>query len=89
MMDALEYLKERNRMWDVSQVSVEVEEDENPAEAVRIVEEWSREHPKMTNARKFEEVFGVKYDPYEEYDDAVMLKLPPEWWDAEYKEPES
>lgn len=71
-----------------------------PAEAVSIVEQWSREHPVMTNAQKFEEVFGEKPDR------SIGGRLCPpialrkskdcnincfeckQWWDEPYKEPE-
>ena len=70
-MDALEYLKEKNRMCyrnsEYQHCSIcpfESEccqcEDDRPEEAVRIVEEWSKAHPKQTNADKFKEVFGVE-----------------------------
>ena len=38
-------------------VSVE-SECSDPTETVRIVEEWSKEHPIQTRAEKFREVFG-------------------------------
>ena len=33
----------------------------NPEEAERIIMKWAAEHPIMTNARKFEEVFGFSF----------------------------
>ena len=61
-----------------------------------IIEQWSKEHPIITNARKFEEVFGSKR-PHElvscdvcdiagDYAKVKMQKT--EWWDEPYKEPE-
>lgn len=52
-------------------------------EAVEVVEKWSKEHPKITNAMKFEEVFGFKLsrsDPSSEY-----LYMPENWLNQEYK----
>ena len=34
----------------------------NSYEAIEIVEKWAKEHPIVTNAMKFKEVFGVEYD---------------------------
>lgn len=70
-MDAIEYLKEKERMCrscycdkcgmsedDGSMCCSSCTEQTKPEEAVRIVEKWSRAHPVQTNAQKFEEVFG-------------------------------
>ena len=51
-----------------------------PEQAVAIVEQWSKEHPIMTNKMKFEEVFGKTCD-----ESGVLAR--PSWWEAEYKEP--
>lgn len=58
---------------------------ESPAEADRIIMQWSKEHPAMTNRRKFEEVFG--------HDIVSMLEISchnsaclSAWLDEEYKE---
>lgn len=58
---------------------------ENPEEAERIIMEWSKEHPAITNRRKFEEVFG--------HDITSMLEISchnsaclSAWLDEEYKE---
>ena len=67
-MDAELYLKERERLLksvtnedDRTEIMHKVfcKERDNPAEAVCIVEEWSKAHPIQTNAQKFEEVFGI------------------------------
>ena len=71
--------KEENYSCDVFEVK-------HPKEYVSIVKQWSKEHPKehpvVTNAMKFEEVFGyfapVQGRPY----------MPSTWWDEPYKEPE-
>ena len=63
----------------------------DPAEAVRIVEEWSNEHPIQTNAQKFEEVFGFK--PYTDMkwaaaNDEYAAELHDTvWWDMPYEAP--
>lgn len=80
-MDAVEYIKEFNRMCK-SHVGCEYcgikkyikdrlgEEHSVPCKDFRvaypertiaIVEKWSKEHPIVANAMKFEEVFGVKF----------------------------
>lgn len=73
MIDALKFLNEKARMCE-SYYSCDVCPftkaggrpmpmcpewvNENPEQAVRIVEEWSKAHPIQTNADKFKEVFG-------------------------------
>ena len=52
---------------DTNEIGCVYWEETDPAEAVRIVEEWSKAHPKQTNADKFREVFGK--DPIEMYGD--------------------
>ena len=34
--------------------------NEHPEAVVRVVEEWSKEHPIQTNGEKLKEVFGIK-----------------------------
>lgn len=51
----------------------------NPAEAERIIMQWSAKHPIVTNAMKFKEVFG--YD----FQDAFGALGCSEWLDDEYK----
>lgn len=89
-MDAVEYLKERARMCKqplcdqcefngTGYAQCFGYENMYPKECVSIVEQWSREHPVMTNAQKFEEVFGyfapVQGRPY----------MPSTWWNEPYK----
>lgn len=72
---------------------------ENPETAVTVVEKWAAEHPVVTNAQKFEEVFGRKID---RYSDKLPAVCPPDrhgcsisntcgkcaaWWDEPYVEP--
>jgi len=58
---------------------------EHPEEADNIIMQWSKEHPAITNRRKFEEVFG--------HDITSMLEISchnsaclSAWLDNEYKE---
>lgn len=54
-------------------------EETDPAEAVRIVEEWSKAHPIQTNGNKFREVFG---------DEAIYEAMKSiYWWDMPYEAP--
>mgnify|MGYP003298736956 CR=1 FL=1 len=88
-MNAVDFLKERARMCKFFANSCSecpIFEfgcgSSNYEETVSAVEQWSKEHPVMTNAMKFEEVFGCFAPaggwPY----------LPQSWWDEPYKEPE-
>lgn len=52
---------------------------EFPEEADSIIMQWSKEHPIVTNAMKFKEVFG--YD----FQDAFGALGCSEWLDDEYK----
>lgn len=88
-MDAVEYLKERARMCNSYERCSECPllnvgcGESNPDETVDIVEQWSREHPVMTNAQKFEKVFGK--DALDILDLSCELDI---WLDQPYKEPE-
>ena len=53
----------------------------NPEIAVSIVEKWAAEHPRMTNAQKFKEVFGMKPE-YCRGTDTTST-----WWAIPYEEP--
>lgn len=59
-----------------------------PDKAVIIVDEWSRQHPIVTNRDKFAEVFGAM-----SFAAFVWNNLKSggydEWWDKEYKAPTS
>lgn len=70
-------------------------EFEYPEEATELIRKWAEEHPVMTNADKFKEVFG--FIPYgtealcmsdkscDHYDcNDCEFKA---WWNEEYKEP--
>ena len=55
--------------------------DEKLEKLVSEIEQWSKEHPIITNARKFEEVFGW---PQADID---SLRYARAWWDEPYEEP--
>ena len=69
-----------------------------PDKAVEVVTKWSKEHPILTNAQKFEEVFGyppqspigMSCPPKPETWDCSALECPVcmKWWDEPYKESE-
>lgn len=95
-MEAIDYLKESNRMCEsfenchecpLNMASRKYEETcrfmtkTHPAEVVEVIEQWSKEHPIITNVRKFKEVFGVLPTDY------VMGRSRETWWDKPYKEP--
>lgn len=93
-MDAVKFLEEKERMCKSVKQCYDCPLDSGktditvccqdlltyyPKEAVKAVEQWSNEHPVMTNGAKFEEVFGRTY-----------MSLPSfvgEWLEQEYKEP--
>lgn len=103
MMDAVKYLKAMDRMCKSHETCGECglafgkEEGcgryvfDHPAEAVRIVEEWSKAHPIQTNADKFKEVFG--FEPYADMawaaaNDEYAAELhDTAWWDMPYEAP--
>ena len=54
-MDAVKFLQERNRMYEsgAATPSIGLEDDYNPVNAVKIVEEWSAAHPRRTRQSVF------------------------------------
>lgn len=83
-MDAVEFFKEKDRMCQASRGYIVCAlMDGRYEEAVEIVEKWSKEHPKITNGMKFEEVFGFKISRSNE--SGEYLYLPENWLDQEYK----
>ena len=54
--------------------------DEDIQCQIKIVEQWSKEHPIITNARKFKEIFGLPAH--------CMIDQDAQWWDEPYEEPE-
>lgn len=89
-MDAVNFMKESIRMCrsleGCDECPLEKEDmcvdygnvDGNEEKAVLLVEQWSKEHPIVTNWQKFQEVFGTAIDP---------VTATVDWWSAEYKEP--
>lgn len=65
----------------------------NPDEAEKIVSEWAKEHPIVTNRKKFEEVFGfnIMTKPEKEEDFTMsrdeLLSRVEKWLQQEYKPP--
>jgi len=103
-MDAVMYHKERNRMCDLkcagchfSQGNCKLQELEHddPAEAVRIVEDWSKAHPIQTRRDKFKEVFGANAENMACNLSCTCMGYPENctdcaitaWWDAPYEMP--
>lgn len=92
-MEAIEFLKEYARMCNECKACYEcplkgttcsIGEDLSEEQMINIVdktEQWSIEHPTITNIQKFKEVFGVLPTDY------VMGRSRETWWDKPYKEP--
>ena len=86
-MDAVEYLKTMKRMCDQYECNtcplsgnnscVYDGNPEDPEEVVKIVEQWLKEHPVITNADKLIKVFGK----------IRLFDITPEWLRQEYREP--
>lgn len=66
-----------------------------PQEAEKIIMDWAKEHPIMTNAEKFKEVFGFKMPKFQ-IDACFGFECPQEdckgcehynFWKTEYVEP--
>ena len=105
-MEALEFLREYNRMCVVNKdchgcplkgttcsLGAELSETQM-AIIVDKTEQWSKEHPIITNAQKFEEVFGQKHSfslMFGRFRDISPepIFLESDWWNEPYKEPES
>jgi hypothetical protein len=111
MMNAVEYYKEQKRMcanYNYCNECPLAEKAEGdgfdyctawqrlyPEEAVRIVEEWSKEHPIQTRRAKFREVFGEEptiklvraMSGYGVGENATVIMDLTEWWDAPYEAP--
>lgn len=88
-MRAADYLREKQRMCHSIQFCGEcpfdrncnLTEKTNPEKAEELVEEWATKNPRITNAMKFEEIFG-------ESADTIWSLLLPEfnnWINKEYK----
>ncbi len=104
-MEAIEFLKEYNRMCTVNKychgcpltgttcsIAAELSE-EQIINIVDKTERWSKEHPIITNAQKFEEVFGQKHSfslMFGRFREGTPepIFLESDWWYEPYKEPE-
>ena len=68
--------------------------EKNPQQAEQIVEQWTKEHPVVTNGDKFREVFGetIKYPFMIDKEKMLIYKIEDifnsAWLNQEYKEPE-
>lgn len=66
-----------------------------PEEAEKIVEQWAKEHPVVTNGQKYQEIMGQTFG--EAYPDGVLglktsggehgIQYTDDWWNAEYQPP--
>lgn len=95
-MDALIFLKEYKRMCESNRSCIScpihhiIERynncreaiQKNSEEVIKMVETWAKENPSMTNAKKFEEIFGIKPENAEmPYKDRTF----PNWWDQPFE----
>lgn len=116
-MDAIKFMKEIKRIHetykDCANCPLDETLDDNticsdfifsyPEEVIEIVKKWSKEHPIITNAMKFEEVFGCPPTPDNNEGHKYMCaprgkrtdncekydcKKCDAWWDEEWKETE-
>lgn len=96
-MKAFEFLKEYNRMCETNKdcqgcplkgttcsIGTELSEEEM-INIVDKTEQWSKEHPIMTNVQKLKEVFGEKAIYAISSQNVQALK---DWLDEPYKEPD-
>lgn len=72
-MDALKFIKERNRMCDRAGKAV--------GKVMESVEKWSKEHPRKTRQRKFLDMF-----PTASVDDVGVLNVCPAAVDDRYRD---
>jgi hypothetical protein len=100
-MDAVSYIREKARMCKtitrcsecpLRNVGCGDSLKTSPEKILELVEQWSKEHPVLTNRMKFEEVFGIDNQRIEINSDGYMptVTIPSSilmksWWDAEYK----
>lgn len=54
-MDAVKFLQERSRMYESGAATprIGLEDDYDPASAVKVIEEWSAAHPRKTRQSVF------------------------------------
>ena len=60
-------------LWELSEQVTSIE-SRSPVKAVRIVENYVKANPEMTNAKKFEQTFGFPPD----------FPIQKEWWNDLY-----
>lgn len=94
MMDAVNYIRERARMCktvkrcndcpvnglgcgSVLKVSHEM--------ILELVEQWSAEHPLVTNGSELMKILPTEAIIDDERIDTVIINIPRKWWDAEQK----
>jgi hypothetical protein len=95
MMDAVTYVKEHQRICKEHTCSkcplgnFERCDFAEPEELVKAVEEWSKEHPLVTNGEAAIDMMGKMGAPYigfkKNNTGQVVMTLDGTWWDAEYK----
>ena len=58
-MDAVKFLQERSRMYESGSATpgIGLEDDYDPASAVKVVEEWASAHPRKTRQSVFLEQY--------------------------------
>ena len=90
-MDAVEYIKAEKRLCRSYDNCIECpltgdlcDRNFYPEEHVAIVEAWAKEHPLITNFKRFVEVFGS--DSFLEIKESGV-DLAASWWSKEYKNP--
>lgn len=94
-MDAVTYIRERARMcerYGCEDCPLKKYPDcynpEDASGAVATVEQWSKEHPMVTNGKKMLELIGGEESQWEgggTVNGMVQIRVSKKWWDAEYK----
>ena len=100
-MDAVSFIREFGRMCEAHSdakgcgescpalhyCSVPRNECEYPEELVTAVEQWSKEHPLVTNGQKVMELVGYNGKAWTNDGDEgyVIVKIREDWWNTEYK----
>lgn len=61
----------------------------NACKTIEIVEQWAEQHPIVTNAEKFKEVFGFEPNVFADNEKHILCNgyrtIDEKFWDAEYK----
>lgn len=62
----------------------------NACKTIEIVEQWAEQHPIVTNAEKFKEVFGFEPNVFADNEKHILCNgyrtIDEKFWDEEYKE---